>query len=252
MSMRGNRRRPDPALLERRRRRRLMLVRTLAYGTAAIGGIAWGMNALNARLSVQHWRIDAPESLRPAIERALAELPSRDFWHTRAGLLAERLRAEVPEIGGLEITRRLPDTVHIRARARRPVALWLDGEGRLWLVDRKARAYRSIARLTDAPDLPVLRAPRAQLPEALALMEELRNTPRPAGELSEVRRDASGWRLNFAGGGRWWLPARDAANTVRRIQALLNEPRWKGRAWRIDARASGRWFLRPVSTQGVI
>jgi len=71
--------------------------------------------------------------------------------------------------------------------------------------------------------------------------------------LSEMIAGTDGWRLDFARGEAWLLPAGPAVEgRIRRMLALLGTPRWRRGAWRVDARLPDRWFIRKSRLGGVV
>ncbi|RMD61068.1 MAG: hypothetical protein D6824_08480 [Planctomycetota bacterium] len=160
--------------------------------------------------------------------------------------------AALPDLADVEITRRLPDRLEIRGVPRRPVALWRASDG-VMLVDGRGTPYRRLGR-GEAADLPLVRAPRERLDEAVRLMRGLRRLDaRRLKRLSEVIAETDGWRLDFSRGEAWLLPAGPAVERrIRRILALLETRRWRRDAWQVDARQADRWFIRKSRLGGVV
>lgn len=250
MSPRANtrRRRKQPRSVDRRR-----LVRTLAIGgvvamMAGAGG--WGLLYLNRALSVDSWRIEAPDSLRAAIATRLQRQPM-DFCHTFPPLLRHKLMASIPALADVRISRSVGGALTIRAIPRQAVANWLDPHGRMQLVDRHGLAYASTG--APLPILPMLRLPAGQLPKAAAMLSHLKELSHSLfAHLSEMDAIDGAWKLYFDHGESWVIPQHGAIRRVNRLVALIEQPRWRKDAWRIDARMDNRWFIRPASSKEVI
>jgi len=220
----------------------------LAVAALVLGG--W----LNEALVVRTWEIDGvPRALKARIEHVLTAAGPLDFVHASPFRLRRLLLERIPDLADVRITRRLPHHLRIAAVLRRPVALWHDERGHLWLVDGAANPYRRLRR-GEYPDLPLLRLPAADLTPALALLRLLkRRDGNLYAQLSEWNADADTWRLDFEHGRSWLLPRGEAAQLrLRRLLALMQKKRWRRGPWRIDARLPGRWYIRKSKPGGVV
>lgn len=251
MSTRANtRRKPQRARRRMAPRRALRMSGLAALIMAGSAAGAWGLASLNTALSVTHWHIDAPDSLRAAI-RARLEGQPMDFVHTFPPLMRTRLLAAIPELADVRIARRMSGELAITAVPRRPVANWVDPAGHMLLVAGDGTAYPGTERV--APILPMLRMPEAQLARASALLAHLAKLSRHKyAHLSEMVAVDGAWKLYFDRGQSWVIPQHDAEDRVDRLYALMAEPRWHKDAWRVDARMDDRWFIRPAHSKEVI
>ncbi len=226
--------------------RRCMLAGLVIVGSGA--GLWW----LNDVLAVSSWSIRGKANLKAAIEKQLAAMPDKSYLHTRPGVLHDAWLAAIPDMAEVQISRILPDTLHITAQARIPIALWQDEAGVIYLVDEKGKAYRKLAR-GESPDLPMLRIASQELAQAHTLLTELKKLQvRDLNSLSEVRSADAAWLVYFRKGERWLIPQQREAIVFRQLNTLLAQPRWRARSWRIDARTTSRWFIRPAKHEGVI
>ena len=252
MMARPNRKRRHQARAGRIRRALRVVVQATGLAVA-MAGLAAGGWWLNGLLTVKTWTIrGASEPVEAAMDEMLARMAPLDLWRAWPGRLRRTLLDRLPDLADVDISRRLPDRLAIRAVMRKPVALWRGGQG-VMLVDAHGEAYRPLRR-GEAPDLPLLRAPRERLGEALRLMRAVRTADaRRWRRLSEVIADGDGWRLDFARGESWLLPGGDAGvKRVRRMARFLAGGRWRGGAWRVDARLPDRWFIRKSRIGGVV
>jgi len=249
---RVNQRRIDPAVQKEARNRSLKRLGRIMLSTmmvvAMIAGAAW----LNRQWSVSHWDIKAEAPIKAAIEAQLQSMPERDFLSTRPELLRQQWLQRIPDLAAVQITRILPDRLHIHAVARVPTALWQDEQGQLHLCDAQGHAYR-LLRKGESPDLPLLRMPAAQLSGARnMIMALVQHDAAKLSALSEIRGGSRYWQLYFSRGETWLIPVGHEDLAIHRITVLLKQPRWSGRHWRVDARLTSRWFLRPAGHGGVI
>lgn len=252
MSARGNQRRVDPELVKARRKQLLAAVGKGAALLGLVGCTLLGGWWLNGAMSVTHWKIEGEPQLRQAIADSLEAMENRDFLHTRPDLLSEAWMQKAPDLAAVEITRVLPDALHIRAIARVPVALWQDEKNELQLLDDRGNAYRALHR-GESPDLPLLRVARDQLPAARQLLVELGGQELLSlSQLSEVRAASGYWQLYFSKGVAWKLAFGEERSSIARLSALLKQPRWRNRNWQVDARLQSRWYIRPAKYGGVI
>jgi len=248
----SNRRRIKPEKIQAahlRFRRRLARVCMYSLMLAAVLSAGWW---LNQSMSVRQWEIDADPILKQAIHEQLEAMPSKDFLHTQPFLLRQQWLANIPDMEEVQISRILPDALHIQAQPRVPVALWQDENNDIHLLDDHARVYRRL-RKGESPDLPLLRIEAGNLASAFRLLLSLQQyVAVKMTDLSEIRSSGEDWQLFFSGGESWLLPQGAEAAVIRRLASLLKQPRWQHRNWRIDARAQSRWFIRPVRHGGII
>jgi len=249
---RGNQRRIKPEEIQAARfkfRRRLagVFLSSIVLSATLFGG--WW---LNESMSVRQWKIDASPSLKQAIKKQLEAMPSHDFLHTQPFLLRQQWLAAIPDMAEVQVSRILPDSLHIQAQPRVPMALWQDENNVIYLLDSYAVAYRPL-RKGESPDLPLLRLDRAKLASAFSLLLSLQQfDTAKMTDLSEIRISAQNWQVYFSRGESWLLPQGKENSVIRRLTRILKEPRWQYRSWRIDARAQSRWFIRPAKHGGII
>ncbi|ATX82684.1 Cell division septal protein FtsQ [Mariprofundus ferrinatatus] len=251
-SSRSNHRRVDPELMKARRMRlisrigKMFLFAGLTTATLATG---WW---LNGQMSVTSWKIEGEMELKRAIAEQLEAMENRDFLHTRPDLLRATWMQQQPDLAAVEITRVLPDALHIRAIKRVPVALWQDEKGELQLIDEKGSAYRALRR-GESPDLPLLRVARDELNGAHKLLGLLaKHESSTLTSLSEIRAGSTFWQIYFSKGVTWKLPFGEERGSLAQLSTLLQQPRWRNRNWQIDARLQTRWYIRPARYGGVI
>jgi len=218
---------------------------------AALGGGGWW---LNRTLQVESWRIDGvSEPLEISIEKALQTMQPLDLVHAWPSRLREALLARIPDLADINIIRRLPGHLEIRASARQPVALWQGEDSKVWLVDGFGNAYRPL-NAGEMLDLPLLRVSKNDIGESVNLLLKLKQQDADRYmQLSEWRTEDGGWRLNFERGRCWLLPRGEMA--MQRMQAvidLLGQPRWRQGDWRVDARFATRWFIRKSKLGGIV
>ena len=120
----------------------------------------------NPALRVTRVRVDGAQALTPAQVFAEARVPARTniFWMLRQPF-ARRLEAD-PAVDHAARSVRLPDLLVLTVKERQPhlvLAAW----GRLWLLDRRGIPYRVLGR--PLPDVPVVQASRAALPNGVTL-----------------------------------------------------------------------------------
>lgn len=226
-------------------------------GLALVLMMAGSTYGLNRYFTVSGWSValDSPTSLplEQMIEAELAEMPQMDFWHSRPALLREQLMRNIADLADVQIRRKLPHALDIRATARIPVALWQKEAGKVFLVDATGHAYRQLAAHEDA-DLPVLRMTQHQLTDAGRALRQMQQAmPRHFADVSEILASDRDWKFNFSRGQQWLVSAEEMArNPFASLAALLDRPRWQAGQWRIDMRIENRWFLRPSREEGVI
>lgn len=247
-----NHRRIDPEVVKARRMRTAGRLGKMFALIALIGSTLFAGWWLNGAMSVAKWQIEGDSQLKVAIDEQLQAMDKRDFVSTRPEALGELWMQRLPDMDSVQISRVLPDALHIRAVARVPAALWQDEKSQLQLFDNKGNAYRVLHR-GESPDLPLLRVSRAQLPQAHQLLELLRRQDiTDIAELSEIRAASRYWQIYFSKGVTWKLPFGQEQSAMAQLSDLLKQPRWSNRYWQIDARLQTRWFVRPAKYGGVI
>jgi len=248
----NNQRRIDPEVVKASRMRllgRLARAFTLAGLIGATLFTGWWLNGV---MTVENWKIEGDAQLKQAIAEQLEAMENRDFMSTRPDMLSEAWMKRQPDLASVQITRVLPDSLHIRAVARVPAALWQDEKNELQLFDDEGNAYRTLRR-GESPDLPLLRVSREQLKPAHQLLELLRSQDTGAiPVLSEIRAGNRYWQIYFSKGVTWKLPFGDERGSIAQLSTLIKQPRWSNRNWKIDARQQARWFIRPAKYGGVI
>ena len=211
-------------------------------------GIAVGMHDLNQRFTVKALEIKADQSVKQQVERYLASKGEMTFWQSRAGLLQRELLAEIPDIESMEISRVLPDRLHIMTKSRVPIALW-ETSGGVMLVDESSTAYRALKRGENL-DLPILRMAKPELEKATALMAKMgMYDDQRMHMLSEVVVEQNQWRFNFAYGEQWQFNEEGMEQNLQQVMHILTTPRWAQGHWRMDARIPQRWFIRPAKQE---
>lgn len=249
---RSNHRRADPNVVKAKRMRRVSHLGKMIALVALIGATLFGGWWLNGAMAVATWQIEGDAALKLALVEQLEAMPKRDFINTRPDALAEIWMQRLPDMDSVQISRVLPDALHIRAVARVPAALWLDEKSQLQLFDDKGNAYRLLQR-GESPDLPLLRVAREQLPQAHALLQLLhRQDLINIAALSEIRAANRYWQIYFSKGVAWKIPFGQEQDAMTQLSSLLKQPRWSNRNWRVDARLQTRWFIRPAKYGGVI
>ena len=246
---RGNQRRTSPEVIRAKRRQlinrlaKIFLTSSLLVCFAATG---WW---LNQNMSVRQWSIEGDAMLKAAIEAELQSMPKKDFLSTQPAILRQQWLAAIPDMADVQITRILPDALHIRAELRTPVALWQEEKG-VYLLDKQGHAYRQL-RQGESPDMPLLRVEADRLASACNLLDAL-HVAGKMESLSEIRSASQHWQIYFARGEKWLLPQEAEEPVIRRLTRILNKPRWQNRFWQVDARSSSRWFIRPARQGGII
>jgi cell division septal protein FtsQ len=249
---RGNQHRIKPEEIQATRSRfwkRLARVFVFSLVLSATLSAGWWLNQI---MSVRQWEIDAPPMLKQAINVQLEAMPSKDFLHTQPFLLRQQWLAKIPDMAEVQVSRILPDSLHIIAQPRVPMALWQDENNDIHLLDDHAVAYR-LLRKGESPDLPLLRIDAGNRAPAFRLLLSMQqHATAKMAVLSEIRASGQSWQINFSRGESWLLPQGREISVIRRLASILKEPRWQHRNWRIDARAQSRWFIRPVKHGGII
>ena len=249
---RSNHRRADPEVVKAKRMRTAGRLGKMFALTALIGTTLFTGWWLNGVMTVAKWQIEGDADLKLAIAEQLEAMPKRDFINTRPDALGVLWMQRLPDMDSVQISRVLPDALHIRAVARVPAALWQDEKSQLQLFDDKGNAYRALQR-GESPDLPLLRVAREQLPQTHALLQLLRRQDMiNISALSEIKAANRYWQIYFSKGVTWKIPFGQEQSAMTQLSTLLKQPRWSNRYWQIDARLQTRWFIRPAKYGGVI
>jgi len=218
-----------------------------------LGALAAVLYGLTTQLRVRAVEISGVEGqLAAAIERSVGH-GEMTLAASDPAALRSRLLAEFPDLAELHISRQLPDRLLVEAVVRAPLALWVDEDQVIRLVDKDGTPYRPLAR-NDVADLPILRTSRRQLGEVGLLMGQLQAVdPALLASVSEVIAIGGDWKLNFDRGMQWLVPGgNDNGNRYRLLAELLHKPFWAGRSWHVDARSNERWYLRPARQGGFV
>ncbi|MDX8382192.1 MAG: hypothetical protein R8M14_08805 [Ghiorsea sp.] len=210
----------------------------------------FGVLKLNETCSVTYWDIQADKNIKPQIEKYLSARTDLDFWHTRAIVLQDGLRSQVPDIQRLQISRVLPDGLLVQAVARQPMALWKDEASQeVMLIDEKGVAYRTLLP-GETFDLPMLRVKENELSESVDMLLALQKYDEQKWmRLSEMIVAEQGWRLNFAKGEQWNITSNDWQDNLIKVIQILDMPRWANGNWKLDTRVPERWFIRPAKRE---
>ncbi|OIO73869.1 MAG: hypothetical protein AUJ57_03595 [Zetaproteobacteria bacterium CG1_02_53_45] len=250
--MRNNQRRTDPALQKAGRMQLMKHVGKLVALVVLVGATGTGGWWMNQRMSVTQWQIEGEPALKQAISDRLEAMPVKDYINTRPDKLSEQWLQEMPDLARVDVSRVLPDTLHVRTYARVPVALWQNDKSQLYLFDENGIAYR-ILKKGESPDLPLLRIAQEHMNDAHRLLQMLQQQDvLDMDSLSEVRAGSTYWQVYFSKGVTWTLPFGEEKAAIKQLASLLKQPRWSNRNWQVDARSSDRWFVRPARHGGVI
>lgn len=138
-------RRRSGGLPVRRRRRLLGMVKQLAMAVALVGApaAALGWSATSPRFALARIDVVTTERVnRSWVEERLAHLRGRNLvWMSMKRV--ERTLAEHPWIGGVELSKGLPDRLRVVVAERRPVAVLEAAEGRFH-VDEEGRVIAPV------------------------------------------------------------------------------------------------------------
>lgn len=136
----------------RRRRRLLGLLRQLAVALALVGipAAALGWSATSPRFALARMDVETTERVNRAwVEERLAHLRGRNLvWMSMRKV--ERTLAEHPWIGGVELSKSLPDRLRVAVVERRPVAVLEAAEGRFH-VDEEGRVIAPVDAAGEPP-----------------------------------------------------------------------------------------------------
>lgn len=222
----------------------------LSLGAALL---IFGVLLLNAACNFDDIRVESPDArLASQVRAYIDSMPQRDLWRTMPFLLSKNLLAAIPDLQEVQLDRRLPNRLIIKAKPKRPLALWQDERGKVFLVSDLGEAYRPMLPGENL-DLPVIRAERKRLKEASELIRLLHHLDSYwARSLSECLQ-GEGWELKFDQGRKWLLPFGERGIThMRRLVSGIQRHGWRDEPWRIDARDNKRWFMRQANIGGVI
>jgi len=249
----GNVRRKKKVKPVKRRMTWFKPLQVVLVTSAVVAVLGFSAVKLNQEMTVTHWQIDSPGHIKKPITLYFEHKENFDFWHTRAAVVQGDLRAQIPDIQRIEVSRVLPDGLLIKATARQPIALWENVVAKadkvVMLVDEQGVAYRPILR-GEQLDLPLFRLDARRLKTAAAVLHHLRvNMPLRAQALSEVIVERQDWRLNFAHGEQWQLSQASLQDDLPKVLSILSQPRWASGHWRMDARIPERWFIRPAKQE---
>jgi cell division septal protein FtsQ len=254
---RTNQRRIAKSEIVRRRRATMRSLAWIAGSAVAVVASASALLLLNRTFSISEWNIEvaesSPSSLHGEIDRSLASIQAYDFWSTRPATIRSWLLQALPDLEDIQIQRKLPGSLHLHAVARTPVALWKKQEGNIYLVDKHGLPYRQLS-ANESADFPVLRVGESDIVEVVALLQRLRVVdPNRFSHISELFANNGSWKINFDQGQQWMISRNgNLSDTITRVVALLEKPRWRSGHWRVDTRMKQRWFIRPTKHEGVI
>ncbi|HLE84745.1 MAG TPA: FtsQ-type POTRA domain-containing protein [Thermoanaerobaculia bacterium] len=129
----------------RRRRRLLGMVKQLAAAIVLVGApaAALGWSATSPRFALVRMEVETAERVNRAwVEERLAHLRGRNLvWMSMRTV--ERSLAEHPWIGGVELSKSLPDLLRVAVVERRPVAVLEAADGRFH-VDQEGRVIAPV------------------------------------------------------------------------------------------------------------
>jgi len=254
---RNNQRRIAKSEITNRRKATMKRVVWFTGSIVAVTASISGIHLFNQAFSISQWKIEVveatPSSLQNDIDHSLSALESREFWSTRPSVIHSRLTQSLPDLKEIHIQRKLAGSLHLRAIARTPVALWQKQEGSVYLVDEHGFPYRQLSS-NEAADFPVLRMGREDITQVAALLQQLKMAdPNRYSQISELFATNSSWKINFDQGQQWMISrSDDLSHAISSVVALLEKPRWRSGHWRVDARMKKRWFIRPTKHEGVI
>ena len=231
----------------------------VAVGAIGLGAWVWGSGAageLAARaaqrladasveigLSVREVTVVGRRSVgRAEVVRVLGARSGEPIL----GFDVEAARARLESLGWIEsatVTRRLPDTLHVRLIERRPFALW-QHEGTVVLIDAGGVAIVG-ARIEEHGHLPLFVGADAPA-HAGAIMEVLAAEPTlKARVAAAIRIGGRRWDVRFDNGVTARLPAAGAAEAWARIAEFEQQDGILARdIVSLDLRVPGRLIVR--------
>ena len=171
---------PETSFLRRGRvaprRRRAALPWRIAFGAAAAIVVLIGAARLPVGRLMRVERFEISGNRRQRTEEILAVLAP----YRMKNLLTLDLAATASQITTLPwvervtLSKRFPDGLEIRIAERRPVALWRGADARLYFLGTDGRPIAPHDPRTDSADYVLVAGEGRQLPELVALAEELR------------------------------------------------------------------------------
>ena len=182
----------EPPFLRRggvvpRKRRRPAAIRFAAIGVFAAAAV-FGLFRFVSSPHFALTRFEISGNARARTEEILASLSEwngRNLVALDLSPLASRL-ASHPWIERVTLTKRFPDGLAVRVTERRAVALFREGE-RFWLVGVDGNLIASYDPRRDRTAYVILSGERRTLPEAVGLLEDLRESqPAYFAKLSEI------------------------------------------------------------------
>ena len=171
-----------------RRRRALQKLRRGALVAAIVLAAAAGARLLSGSL-LRLQRFESSGNHRQRTEEILARLSdyrTKNLLTLDLAALARRL-SKLPWIERVTLAKRFPDGLEVRVAERRPVALWRNAAQRLVFLGSDGHPIAPYDPRSDAGEYVLVSAEPRDLPEAVALLEELRaRRPEYFGALSEI------------------------------------------------------------------
>jgi cell division septal protein FtsQ len=170
-----------------RRKRRPPVVRVaVSVALAAAAALLLTRFAGGGRFALSRFEISGNSRTRTEeILSALAAWRGRNLVALDLAPVARRL-AEQPWVERATVTKRFPDGVAVRVVERTPVALFREGDN-FWWVDRTGRVIARYDPRRDSAEYVILSGDRRALPDAVALLEDLRaRRPEYFAALSEI------------------------------------------------------------------
>ena len=203
-----------------------------------------------AGLRVAHVDIQGRANTPEALLRAAIGVAEGD---PILGFSVEAARARIESLTWVEqatVERRLPDTVVIALKERRPFAIW-QNQKKYVLIDRAGQvvANQDVALFKDK--LPMVVGPGAPI-AANALLTTLEKYPSLSGRiLAAVRVGERRWDLHLKNGIDVMLPEGHEAEALERLLQLHQEPALMDRPLvAIDLRLPDRLVVRPRPDSG--
>ncbi|WP_416907982.1 MAG: cell division protein FtsQ/DivIB [Polymorphobacter sp.] len=248
----------QPRLSAMQRRALMLGVPLTAMATLALAGWAydWPGNAraalalgsAAAGLEIRHVEVRGLEQVpRLAVYEAVLAGPSNPMLATDLAAIRMRLRA-MPWVADASVSRRLPDTVVVDVRERKPVALW-QNDGRFHLIDITGRVLASDG-LDEFAALPLVVGDGANA-QVAGLLDLADAAPALAGKVhAAILVGQRRWNLRFKTGETLMLPdtperARAALTRFAALEASLPEGRklLGGQFERFDLRLPGQMVV---------
>ncbi|MEX6724093.1 cell division protein FtsQ/DivIB [Parapedomonas caeni] len=210
-------------------------------------GVAQGVAGLG--FEVKHVKISGVENApKLAIYSAVFDGRSNSMLLVDIDDVRARLMAN-PWIAEASVARRLPDTLDVVVRERKPVAVW-QRQGRLAVIDAEGRVLDNGERVKRFGRLPLVVGVGAEA-HARALFVMLAGHPDLAGQLDSAtwvgdRR----WDLRFRSGELLMLPEGDdaAVRAVSKFATMDRNAGLLGRGFaRFDMRQEDRMYTRKLA-----